>query len=211
MHTGQISHPYLVDDAETIFCGKEVDWFQMDKSTLGLVKDHEAFEAPFFTHMLYTDGKESRYLTLSMLILELILDDIREYTLEDLTQVRVNLMTKHVEAEGRYTQPHKDDNTDIVVLYYVNDSDGPTRIFKDGAAIEIEPKKGHYVMFDNEMHAASFPAQHDTRVVINYNIKIEKRDWSKPPPGLILTPISEEEARLEADELAKGVSCNPEN
>lgn len=78
-----------------------------------------------------------------------------------------------------YPRPHK------VLLYYVNDTDGPTVILKQrypfsfnkisgltGGEIlqEIEPKKGRVVMFDGmHFHASSIPSN-NVRCVINLDV-----------------------------------------
>ena len=62
------------------------------------------------------------------------------------------------------------------MLYYVNDSDGPTQLYdeKGGKVVkEIEPKKGRAVILDgNIYHASSCPKNHVNRIVINYNFLI---------------------------------------
>lgn len=180
MKVGYISNQ-LVNDAETIFCGKEIEWYFIEKTTKNEDGHTCIFEAPSFTHMIYTPQKESRFLELTFLILESVLDEIGEYILDDITQIRVNLMTRQVESKGKHTYPHKDPTDDMVLIYYVNDSDGPTHIFTEGIIHKIEPKKGKFVLFENDFHAAAFPVEHDTRVIINYNIKLKKRSLEPIP------------------------------
>ena len=72
--------------------------------------------------------------------------------------------------------PHIDDNNPHwVVLYYVNDSDGDTILYKDKTIIKkISPKKGRIVFFDGSIwHSASTP-QKNIRSVINFNFIGEK-------------------------------------
>lgn len=74
--------------------------------------------------------------------------------------------------------PHTDlpeDVRHIVMLYYVNDSDGPTIIFeKDGESFtpveKIDPKRGRFLVFDgSNYHASSTPTK-NPRCVINFNL-----------------------------------------
>jgi hypothetical protein len=89
------------------------------------------------------------------------------------------------------TRPHDVAHVDvnfphIVVLYYVNDSTGPTYLFNqryeegnpqfwlDDSSLEvafkIEPRKGRVVIFDGlQFHASSRP-QSGSRCVINFNV-----------------------------------------
>jgi hypothetical protein len=179
MKTGKITH-HLVDDAEFIFCGKNIEWNLIEKTTPNKDTRDDIFDTCSFTHMVYNSENQSRFFELTFLLLEAILGEINEYELEDITQIRINLMTKHVESQNKHTYPHQDDTTDMVLLYYVNDSDGDTHIFTDGVVHMIKPERGKFVLFNNQFHAASFPTEHDTRVVINYNIKLRKRGAINP-------------------------------
>jgi hypothetical protein len=84
--------------------------------------------------------------------------------------------------------PHTDhwNGEGYVGLYYVNNSDGDTRLFKefsynvnedefDSLNIEktIHPKKGTMVVFSGaRIHAASNPFNYEKRCVINFNFEI---------------------------------------
>ncbi len=73
--------------------------------------------------------------------------------------------------------PHIDfDLPHTVMIYYVNDSDGPTVFFekeenKFVKVNEIEPKRGRFLIFDgNCYHASTPPRKNSTRCVINFNL-----------------------------------------
>jgi len=92
-------------------------------------------------------------------------------------RIKINLSPQHKRPEGTYDVPHTDiEKEHMVVIYYVDDSDGPTYLFEDdGRTIikKVEPKKGRFLMFDGSIkHAGSHPIDNTFRTVINYNIKI---------------------------------------
>ena len=92
-------------------------------------------------------------------------------------RTKINLTPKYKRTKGTYCVPHNDlEREHMVVIYYVNDSDGPTYLFEeDGRTIikKVEPKKGRFLMFNgNIKHAGSHPMDSPFRLVINYNIKI---------------------------------------
>ena len=59
------------------------------------------------------------------------------------------------------------------MLYYVNDSDGTTKLYnhdKTKVIKEVHPKKGRVLFFDGlTYHASSSPKNHPSRIVLNYN------------------------------------------
>lgn len=84
--------------------------------------------------------------------------------------------------EKRPSLPHIDsEEKHLVLLYYVNDSDGDTVLYKNKyneqednemiADIKISPKAGRAVLFDgNIYHSFYYPNIYDVRSVINVNI-----------------------------------------
>jgi hypothetical protein len=88
-------------------------------------------------------------------------------------RIKVNLQSK-VENRKLYNCPHRDDNSEhYVILYYVNESDGKTYIFKNHERpwiIEkiIDSKPGRCVIFNGaKYHAGSHPSE-GRRMVINF-------------------------------------------
>jgi len=70
--------------------------------------------------------------------------------------------------------PHVDFHYEhTTMLYYVNDSDGPTKLYnqdKTKVIKEVQPKKGRVLFFDGlTYHASSSPKNHPSRIVLNYN------------------------------------------
>jgi len=94
----------------------------------------------------------------------------------------------HQSLRKEYDNPHIDVRYDhLVVLYYVNDTDGDTFIFDktfedyselpENAIINIikkvSPKMGRVVVFNgNQYHSSSTPTK-DVRCIINFNVNFK--------------------------------------
>lgn len=88
------------------------------------------------------------------------------------SRARLTLANDRLSEEERIDSPHIDYKTPhLVLLYYVNSTDGDTVMIENGAVADrISPKRGRCVLFDGSvLHASSTPsAQH--RLVINNNL-----------------------------------------
>jgi len=87
--------------------------------------------------------------------------------------VKANLLFPMFEDEIQCHPLHTDreEAESKSMIYYVNDSDGPTRFFDEHGNIikTVYPKKGTAVLFpSNTIHASSCPINSSKRIVINY-------------------------------------------
>jgi hypothetical protein len=96
-----------------------------------------------------------------------------------LDRIKANLQTRTL-TELRYNTPHVDNQQAryFVAIYYVNDADGRTYIFRNTEKPlkilkEIRSKAGRVAVFDGRfMHAGSHPRRSDFRIVINFNFMV---------------------------------------
>jgi len=95
---------------------------------------------------------------------------------------KINMLTIDPREEIVCNTPHVDDvDPHWVMIYYINDSDGPTTFFDqyyDGQkkapkfSSSVTPKKGKFVVFNGlQFHASSAPRQTTQRCVININFR----------------------------------------
>ena len=101
----------------------------------------------------------------------------KKFSLDEIKifRAKANLLTQYQNNKKEYYDtPHVDWHfPHHVLLYYVNDSDGDTVLFKNRKVWKrISPKKNRLVMFNHKMlHASSHPIESIARVVLNYNIQ----------------------------------------
>ena len=189
-----ILQPEIRDKVEEIFTSYKVNWHLERKTCPGFecpIKDENMCDdVPNFHHQVFIHdrGIVSPHFQLCKDILRTF-EDKSNWDVTEVLRIRSNLLLKSErETTRRYTVPHLDtwcqgdDRYDCwVLLYYITDSDGPTYFFKDNVMRHevvgtVEPKKGRFVLFKNTRHAASLPWDHDIRVVLNYNLKLKKRN-----------------------------------
>ena len=101
--------------------------------------------------------------------------DLSEYKF--VSRIKANFQSKFLTESNCYNTPHyDDDNEHIVIIYYVNDSDGDTFIFENSEyplkiKQRVSPKAGRFLIFNgNQFHAGIHPKSNDYRIVINFNL-----------------------------------------
>ena len=125
-----------------------------------------------FIHMIYHEDKEWKpplddSLIYKSLLFPVLLQSL-DMPLQKLLRIRAVMNIKN--QTGEYI-PHTDlDAPHFTMLYYVNDSDGPTKIFEEESVVEIEPKKGRVLFMSGDtLHCGSSPIESDKRILINFN------------------------------------------
>ena len=99
----------------------------------------------------------------------------KDVIIKNVFRIRAGMFVKN-QTQGA-NMPHVDwDFEHMTMLYYVNDSDGPTNIFDykgEKLIQEIEPKKGRgVIMTGDTYHSSSSPRNHINRIVVNYNFLV---------------------------------------
>lgn len=134
-----------------------------------------------FANILYTDSqkssniekssKEKQVLYMLIPILYKAVKDAYDKKVSVLKRVRLGMFIKD-QNKGRAHTPHIDQHySHYTMLYYVNDSDGPTTFFDNLDIIKsVSPKRGRCVLFPGDTyHSSSCPIESDIRIVCNYN------------------------------------------
>jgi hypothetical protein len=102
--------------------------------------------------------------------------DRLNFKIDEIIRAQINFTW--VQPEGAVVSPfHQDYNKPhLVVIYYINDSDGDTILkLSNGEIINVTPRKGRALIFNGELyHAGTSPLKNKFRIVFNMNIKIKQ-------------------------------------
>ena len=149
-------------------------WYYNSRSIS--VVDSEEDVNSGFTHKIYSKHKPvSSYHQLVFPILTEALDKVNQECLS-LIRIRAGMFTRNLNNNLPHA-PHIDYTFEhTTLLYYVNDSDGPTRFYKGDKIIkEVIPRKGTAVLFPfGSYHSSSDPIETPVRVTLNYNFLCTK-------------------------------------
>lgn len=165
-------------------------WFYSSHVSLPPWEDHDirdpmAKETDGWYHLLYAKDEYDGFYMKDFTIFFDELADQFGYTKDDLIRARLGL--KHPKAghkDENYNLPHIDYHyPHDTIIYYLNDSDGDTRMFKEHASVSddpkeftvekrITPKANRLVLFDGlQYHTASNPIETNRRIILNLNLK----------------------------------------
>ena len=141
-----------------------------------------------FTHVLYQDptyGDDASESTYCNQFIELF-KELPEFKTHRLHRAKLNITLPYKKRYvlAQHTDMHNPEG--ITILYYINDSDGPTIIYnKRGEKYDtpkpppwwwkktkVLPKQGRLVRFpSNTIHSGNVPYKYDSRIVLNLIFK----------------------------------------
>jgi hypothetical protein len=149
------------------------------------INDPMAKETDGWYHLLYAKDEYNGYYMKDFLMFFEELTQRFGYTEDDLIRARMGLkQPKANHKDENYNLPHVDYQLPHdTIIYYFNDSDGDTRMFKEHAATHpdcksfnvekrITPKANRLVLFDGlQYHTASNPIETNRRIILNINLQ----------------------------------------
>lgn len=167
----------LADKIEEAFLHDDTDW-NLAKGCGGykdvLVKDlKNVKDTPQMYHSLVSDNQPKTPLTSLALCVLFFLEDKTGVFPSYISRAKANLLFPLFDNSQQFHPPHIDTENpkSLTLVYYVSDSDGPTRLFdrEGNVTHKIEPKKGSGVLFPSTLvHSSSCPIYNQRRIVINY-------------------------------------------
>lgn len=147
----------------------------IDYNTDEDTSDNNTFEYIQLIHrFLHEDKPNSAFMPIANFLINTLETNLGKKLV--FSRIKANLQTKVTTGRKTYNSPHIDSDLDhLVMLYYVNDSDSKTYIFKNDKKPwiiekEIDSVQGRFVLFNGKnYHSGSHPID-GVRVVINFNI-----------------------------------------
>ncbi len=155
------------DAIEADFSSHLFPWYFHD----GITQENSDDNSGFSNLVFEGNYKSDYYAFLYPVLLEALGKYKKGLSITKLFRIRAAMFVKN-QTSALHNVPHIDHQyKHYTMLYYVNDSDGPTRFFSNEEIVkEVEPKKGRVVLFNGDTyHASSSPRNHTRRMVINYN------------------------------------------
>ena len=167
------------DYIEEMFAGNEYKWGYLGGITYGAPDgqpfdgedDNSGFTSSIFNSQDHVRQRETDFL------LPLLYEGISKYDkgakLKELYRIRAVMWIKN-QNKGPH-HPHCDLHIKHhTMVYYVNDTDAPTRLYKDNRVFkEVQPKKGRALIFPGDtQHSSASPTKSSCRMILNYNFLI---------------------------------------
>ena len=186
------------DRIEEAYSNNDFPWYLMEK--VSYVEDGFYFKNPkitnplAFAHAVYGENQQKSNLFHVVYPILHFLEQKEGFEIKQLIRIRSRL-TLQIPNHGHenFNTPHVDmysPDKFKTLVYYVNDSDGDTILFKEkfefyeGAPVvkdeditiehRISPKKGRAVLFDgHQFHAGNCPIDSKYRMVLNFDFFIK--------------------------------------
>jgi len=162
-----------LDKIENLFLSQDFPWFFIKKSSGKSEKIKGFFDTVQFEHHFIRDSEVKSPLIHNVMSLLNWDNIVKETNISPfIIRMKSNLL---LNTQKTPNTPHIDYNfSHTVLLYYVNDSSGPTIFYDNNFKIlkEVSPKKGRMIIFDGSIyHSSTPPSTNDCRCVINFNLK----------------------------------------
>lgn len=153
--------------------GPDADYFENPQ-----IQDGPQFINMSYHYQLEKDQVDKDTQALLMNVLWFVVKRF-DFELTFLQRIKNNCTLKDIDYVNKYHPPHvdSDDPAMYTCAYYVNDSDGPLRMFDDDGNVThtIEPKKGRCVVFKSSIkHAGTPPVDAPYRIMSNIIFKPNK-------------------------------------
>lgn len=165
------------DDLEAMICNRFFPWY-WNESTLYIESKTESKIDFQFTHTFFDDGEIRSDLFEKIKPIIYFLEKESGLIFKNILKVKANLMVRQNFNENELKDLiHFDNDNDNTVsfVYYVNDSDGETVLYKENGDVEFscQPCKNTIIWFNsNKRHRPTPPVKNKQRVVLNFVFEV---------------------------------------
>jgi hypothetical protein len=150
-------------------------WFY--SSNISSISQENSIKQYGFSHILYDEQSNfySNYFN-NFYPIKYFIESKFQVNIKNIIRYRLGLNLNISDKKSIIHHAHKDyEFNHHVLLYYLNNSDGPTIFYSNDEYIEIEPEGNKAVLFDGSiMHSSSTPINHEKRIALNINLILEK-------------------------------------
>jgi len=172
------------DYIENLFFSSNFPWYYNQDPTFA---NQKSDRGTTFSSSLLNENYKSEFVDILLPIAFSCFDKMNIKKESNIFNIRSFLHIKNeIDLLNRKDSLHVDNNFNhLVILYYVNDSDGNTeitnRIFNESTKESeksekilksISPKKGRCVVFDGKYYHRSTHPQYSDRCVVNFNLTL---------------------------------------
>ena len=182
------------NELKATITSREFNWHLVKNVSYGndpvvdefIANDPNIVETNAFSHMFYYNTiKESAYCDLVRPALYFV-DEKTDLTITSIERMRAVYAPRDKLLEGKYNVPHLDmKKPHMTMIYYLNDSDGGTILFKDKynkskilspekKEIEtvVDSKEGRCVIFDGHTYHTGIVPSFEDKILINFNFTV---------------------------------------
>jgi hypothetical protein len=161
------------------FLSHSINWyFQKDityEENIEIAKQNYGFSNVIYNFPTSKKLEPEYYITIPLIYITAEKIDVK---IQEILRIRTFLQLPVNNQSNDINNPHRDLNINhLIMLYYVNDSDGDTIIYNetepsDNYTIKeiVKPKQGRIVIFDGRYYHSSSRPTFGPRCIININI-----------------------------------------
>lgn len=148
--------------------------------------DYKIKDNPQMVHYIINEHIVESHMAELVAPLCLAIEEKLKIKIDHVVRVKSNMLLRDSGSTDFYHVPHVDgaDEDWLSVIYYAEDSDGDTIIFDKtveqgpfnlSAVKTITPKQGKAIAFPSKIfHTSQSPVTNDTRVIINFILKLSQ-------------------------------------
>ena len=161
-----------IEEIESTMRSENFSWFFQPKTVVG--DDAPEHDCWWLSHKFINEGEDSS--EFASLARSIISDFSEKTGIEFSKIIRAQAGLTYNDGTKNITPSHLDDDRKhVVLIYYVNNSDGDTLLYhgESGEVLtNVTPQAGKFALFDGATwHSGTLPIVNNDRMIINFNLE----------------------------------------